>query len=70
MNTIYLVFEKPKNHIVGAYATLEETEFEILVNTSKGKYDANNIYLKKEENIPNHTYWRLISEYKRNDLWS
>jgi len=70
MKTIYLVFDKQTQHVVGAYPSPEILQFEVLANSCKNVYNIHNIYVKKEDNVSDEVYNRLIETYQRKEVWN
>lgn len=70
MKTIYLVFDKLTQHVVGAYPSTEILQFEVLANSCLNVYNIHNVYVKKEDNVSDEIYERLIDTYKRKEAWN
>lgn len=70
MKTIYLVFDKETKHVVGAYSSPEILQFEVLANSVENKYNLHNLFVKKEEDVPDEVYDRLINQYQRKSVWN
>ena len=71
MKTLYMVFDKKTNFILGAYPTTEIAQFEMFVKISNFEYDLNKIYFKLVKDIPDETYSHLVSLYERKTkIWN
>lgn len=70
MKTLFLVLDRKTNFLVGAYPSVEITDFEVAAAVCANKYDARNIYIKKEENVEDEVFDRLVEQYRRKDIWN
>ena len=69
MKTLFIVIDLKNNHIVGAYPTLETTEYEITANALKKIYDIRTLFVKQLDEVEDEIYDNMIFKFKPKHIW-